>query len=386
MHKRLFYLDNLKTFALLLGVLFHTSIVYAPNVGYAVKSIDSNYFFEIVVHFIHVFRMPLFFFLSGFFSYMVLNKHGGRNFTFSRFERMFAPMIVGLLFFAPIQYYLVYNQQHSPISFFEYYPIFFTSEEFDLSHIWFLVYLFLYSFLLLLNYKFKFLNKFFSLVSFKKIQSIETISNRTPGILFSQNIFICFTIALLTNIFFNKDDSFLRIQPVSFFYYLTYFLIGVSAYKSNLLQEPQISFQTRTKPYLRIIRFLFLFSIFLYLNEIDPYWMNFTYEIKKIFIRALHLLLDSILAWIIIFELSPIFKKYLDHTGPILDHLRNSGMSVYLIHHPISLLIGYNLISLSIPVFFKFILHTLLVYFLSFFLYYYVVKKSFILNRVFGTK
>ena len=67
MHKRLFYLDNLKTFALLLGVLFHTSIVYAPNIGYAIKSGDLHYFFSILVHLIHLFRMPLFFFLSGFF-------------------------------------------------------------------------------------------------------------------------------------------------------------------------------------------------------------------------------------------------------------------------------------------------------------------------------
>ena len=143
MHKRLFYLDNLKTFALLLGVLFHTSIVYAPEIGYAIKNPERNYFFSVIVHFIHVFRMPLFFFLSGFFSFMVLNKHGGRNFTFSRFERMFAPMIVGLLFFSPIQYFIVYNQKNNPISFLEYYPLFFTPNEFDLSHIWFLVYLFL---------------------------------------------------------------------------------------------------------------------------------------------------------------------------------------------------------------------------------------------------
>ena len=154
MHKRLFYLDNLKTFALLLGVLFHTSIVYAPSIGYAIKSDELSYFFTILVHLIHVFRMPLFFFLSGFFSYMVLNKHGGRNFTFSRFERMFAPLLVGLFFFSPVQYFLVYNQKQSPISFWEYYPRFFSTEEFDLSHIWFLVYLFLYSFVLLMDQEF----------------------------------------------------------------------------------------------------------------------------------------------------------------------------------------------------------------------------------------
>lgn len=372
---------------MLLGVLFHTSIVYAPEIGYAIKNPERNYFFSVIVHFIHVFRMPLFFFLSGFFSFMVLNKHGGRNFTFSRFERMFAPMIVGLLFFSPIQYFIVYNQKNNPISFLEYYPLFFTPNEFDLSHIWFLVYLFLFSFLLLLNHKFhigkllakilfknSFLNK---IIQFKKTNSLN---------LFIRFVFLSFASIYLINFLFNKDDSFLRIQPVSFIYYLSFFLIGVYAYKNEILQNPDITFGSKLKPIFRLIRFIVLFLIYLYLNETDPYWMSFAYDSKRILWRGVHLLIDSSLAWILIFELAPFFKRYLDHTGPILDHLRNSGMSVYLIHHPISLLIGYFLLSVEISVFVKFSIHTISVYFLSFFFYYYVIKKSFILNRVFGTK
>ena len=389
MHKRLFYLDNLKTFALLLGVLFHTSIVYAPNVGYAIKSEELNYFFTLIVHSIHVFRMPLFFFLSGFFSDMVLNKHGGKNFTFSRFERMFAPMLVGLFFFAPIQYYLVYNQIHSPISFFEYFPKFFSTEEFDFSHIWFLVYLFIYSFLLMTDDKFHIVKKIFShsffglRKLFLKIQ-IYILKNYSTNIVFIlKTVLFCFAPTLIVNCFFNKDDSFLKIQPVSFTQYLMYFILGAVAYKRNLLQTISPS---PIRNNFKVIGIILIFILYLFLNEIDPYWMNFTFDSKRFLLRILHWLIDNSLAWSFIIILLPFFKKYLDHTSSTLDYLRNSGMSIYLIHHPISLLLAHFFLKLQISIFIKFTLHTILVYLLSFFFYQFVIKKSFILKRVFGTK
>ncbi len=389
MHKRLFYLDNLKTFALLLGVLFHTSIVYAPNVGYAIKSEELNYFFTLIVHSIHVFRMPLFFFLSGFFSDMVLNKHGGKNFTFSRFERMFAPMLVGLFFFAPIQYYLVYNQIHSPISFIEYFPKFFSTEEFDFSHIWFLVYLFIYSFLLMTDDKFHIVKKIFShsffglRKLFLKLQ-IYILKNYSPNIVFIlKTVLFCFAPTFIVNCFFNKDDSFLRIQPVAFTQYLMYFILGAVAYKRNLLQTISPS---PIRNNFKVIGIILIFILYLFLNEIDPYWMNFTFDSKRFLLRILHWLIDNSLAWSFIILLLPFFKKYLDHTSPTLDYLRNSGMSIYLIHHPISLLLAHFFLKLQISIFIKFTLHTILVYLLSFFFYQFVIKKSFILKRVFGTK
>jgi glucan biosynthesis protein C len=389
MHKRLFYLDNLKTFALLLGVLFHTSIVYAPNVGYAIKSEELNYFFTLIVHSIHVFRMPLFFFLSGFFSDMVLNKHGGKNFTFSRFERMFAPMLVGLFFFAPIQYYLVYNQIHSPISFFEYFPKFFSTEEFDFSHIWFLVYLFIYSFLLMTDDKFHIVKKIFShsffglRKLFLKLQ-IYILKNYSTNIVFIlKTVLFCFAPTLIVNCFFNKDDSFLKIQPVSFTQYLMYFILGAVAYKRNLLQTISPS---PIRNNFKVIGIILIFILYLFLNEIDPYWMNFTFDSKRFLLRILHWLIDNSLAWSFIIILLPFFKKYLDHTSSTLDYLRNSGMSIYLIHHPISLLLAHFFLKLQISIFIKFTLHTILVYLLSFFFYQFVIKKSFILKRVFGTK
>ena len=71
MHERLYFIDNLKSFALLLGPIFHTSIVYASEIGYVIKSEDTSYVFTFITFLIHIFRMPVFFFLSGFFCEMI---------------------------------------------------------------------------------------------------------------------------------------------------------------------------------------------------------------------------------------------------------------------------------------------------------------------------
>ena len=391
MHKRLFYLDNLKTFALLLGVLFHTSIVYALDIGYAIKNSNLSYLFNILTHLIHVFRMPLFFFLSGFFSYMVLDNKGGKNFTLSRIERMFAPMLVGLVFFSPVQYYLVYNQKHSSISFWKFYSIFFTTSQFDFSHIWFLVYLSIFSFILIIEYKFRIIEKIFISTKFffrfKMILSNNNFFADSYYLLFGKGVLFCFTAFFFTNFIFNKDESILRIQPVSFFYYLSFFISGVIAYKNKILQNFTLN-PNITKPTIFIylgVLFL-LFVLFLFLNEIDPYWMNFQNECKKIILRGVHLFVDTSLAWSFIFLLLYFFKKYLDNTKHILDYLRNSGMSIYLIHHPISLILADYFMNTKISLWMKFSLHSILVYFLSFLFYHFIIKKSFILKRVFGTK
>ena len=74
--KRLYYLDNLRSFALILGVIFHAGIVYAESIQYAIQDLQRNVFFTYLSYFVHGFRMPLFFMISGFFSGLVLENKG----------------------------------------------------------------------------------------------------------------------------------------------------------------------------------------------------------------------------------------------------------------------------------------------------------------------
>ncbi|MDB4749990.1 acyltransferase family protein, partial [Rubripirellula sp.] len=59
-------LDALRAIAMLLGIVLHSAFSFAP-IPWIVRDSQQSEFFYYLVSFIHGFRMPLFFLISGFF-------------------------------------------------------------------------------------------------------------------------------------------------------------------------------------------------------------------------------------------------------------------------------------------------------------------------------
>ncbi|MEM9159289.1 MAG: acyltransferase family protein [Verrucomicrobiota bacterium] len=100
---RLDYLDSVRAFALLLGIVFHAALSFVPTfIGWAVMDVSTS---SIVTSFIlvsHSFRMELFFLIAGFFSHMTFHKKGARTFLRSRFTRIAIPFLVGWFILRPL--------------------------------------------------------------------------------------------------------------------------------------------------------------------------------------------------------------------------------------------------------------------------------------------
>ena len=78
-NRRFHSLDQLRSIMMLLGLVIHSAVSFtAKPLGGAWPYQDGNtsVFFDIVVFFIHVFRMPLFFMMAGFFSAYLYNRRG----------------------------------------------------------------------------------------------------------------------------------------------------------------------------------------------------------------------------------------------------------------------------------------------------------------------
>ena len=67
-------LDALRAAAMLLGLVLHASLAYVNIKFWPVLDVYSHPIFDGLLHFIHGFRMPLFFVLSGFFAAMTFRK------------------------------------------------------------------------------------------------------------------------------------------------------------------------------------------------------------------------------------------------------------------------------------------------------------------------
>jgi glucan biosynthesis protein C len=96
--------DALRSVAMWLGVLLHALIAYklVPEFGWPTDPSSRSGLFNWVYDFIHSFRMPLFFMVSGFFTRLVIEKKGFSFFARQRGQRILLPFVIGALVIVPI--------------------------------------------------------------------------------------------------------------------------------------------------------------------------------------------------------------------------------------------------------------------------------------------
>jgi peptidoglycan/LPS O-acetylase OafA/YrhL len=89
-------MDNLRASAMLLGVLFHVAIGYIPMLEntYVLSDPNKSKVLEILALFSHLFRMPLFMLVAGFFAHYLFTKRQARSFLKNRALRVLLPLVV----------------------------------------------------------------------------------------------------------------------------------------------------------------------------------------------------------------------------------------------------------------------------------------------------
>ncbi len=94
-------LDALRASAMLLGIVYHAALSFALGFPWMVQDrIQGNWAF-VFQAFVHGFRMPLFFLVSGFFTAMLWRKKGLKSLWRHRFLRVFLPCMLGLVTVVP---------------------------------------------------------------------------------------------------------------------------------------------------------------------------------------------------------------------------------------------------------------------------------------------
>ncbi len=100
---RLAYLDGVRAFALILGIIFHASLSFMPIfIGWAVMDINTSDNIGAFVVVSHSFRMELFFLIAGYLSCLSVSKHGVKHFFKLRLIRIGIPFVVGWILLRPL--------------------------------------------------------------------------------------------------------------------------------------------------------------------------------------------------------------------------------------------------------------------------------------------
>ena len=100
-------LDALRAIAMLLGIVLHAALSFAP-IPWTVKDSQQSDFYYVLFACIHGFRMPLFFMLSGFFTAMLWRKRGLASLVNHLFKLIFLPLVIGCLTIVPAMWAVSY--------------------------------------------------------------------------------------------------------------------------------------------------------------------------------------------------------------------------------------------------------------------------------------
>jgi glucans biosynthesis protein C len=95
---RVHYMDNLRALAMLAGVVFHAALAYSPLMHdvWPTADADGSVAVDAIAWFVHLFRMPLFFVIAGFFAALLVRRHGVAGMLRNRAARVLLPFLVFL--------------------------------------------------------------------------------------------------------------------------------------------------------------------------------------------------------------------------------------------------------------------------------------------------
>lgn len=98
-------LDALRAIAMLLGIVLHAALSFAP-IPWTVQDSQQSTLYYVLFAGIHGFRMPLFFMLSGYFTAMLWRKRGPGGLIKQRLKRIALPLLLGCLTIVPAMWWV----------------------------------------------------------------------------------------------------------------------------------------------------------------------------------------------------------------------------------------------------------------------------------------
>ena len=371
--RRYYSLDALRGSMMMLGIVLHGSQWYMvePPGGMPVPLDESRfYLFDIIMHFIHSFRMPLFFVLAGFFTSLLVGKRDFKGAYKNRVERILYPLVVAALTLLPLT--MVFLLSFMASARFGTHQFLATPDQIriietemaqaglpvgepSLGHLWFLYYL-LY---------------FYLLIPFCFLLSRWSLTLKLRPLVTSPWLYLLLSGWTFMTLWHFKGgvlfEGFLFITPhlPSLLYYGSFFVIG---YLFHSHRDVLRTFADHLGWFAIISLILFPLSmIFTHLDLANL--ASGEYHLHAVFVNAF-------LTWALIYFFMGLFLRYLDYDSPWVVYVSNSSYWVYLLHMPVVCGVAWLVMPYPLHAMVKFLIVITVTTVVCFITYHYAVQNS----------
>ena len=328
-------LDWLRLIAIVILLFFHTGMWF-NTWGWHVKNNETSTSFNYWMVWLHFWRMPLLLFISGAGTYMALGKRTPRQFAGERFKRLFIPLLFGMFVIVPPQIYYEYIKSYD--NYWEFYKTVFQFKpyppgSFSWHHLWFVLYLLLYSLLSLplLIYLRSPQSAWFKEKIFKYFSC-------TTGILLVPSIFILITQVLLRP-YFPEETHDLK-DLAYFIYYFCFYLFGMLCYSNPNLWEA-IGENRKRLLLTTVFALIPFYVLYFHVRGIIHFpWSDDTVEIIFDIVGIFE-------AWFTVITIIAHGQHYLNKPHPWLKYFNEGLYPFYILHQTVIIMIGYYICQLD---------------------------------------
>lgn len=137
-------LDALRAVFLLFGIPYHASLTARPG-GWIANFHDPSVDFIYLADYLHLFRMPGFYMIAGYFAAMLLHKRPVASYLPSRLHRLVPPFLAGTFLLVPLMHFLLLLITGNPDPLGRWWEIMTMTERNPFEHLWFVQVLLYYT-------------------------------------------------------------------------------------------------------------------------------------------------------------------------------------------------------------------------------------------------
>ncbi|WP_411032075.1 acyltransferase family protein [Spongiimicrobium sp. 3-5] len=365
--ERKYFIDWLRIGLIISVYFFHVGMIFRPE-EWHVNSAESFAFLDPIMSWLHLWRMPLLFLVSGVGTYYAIGHRTSWQYLKERFKRLYIPFSVGFFILVPVQVYIERIDQYS--SLWDFYPHMFDGGPYPIGniswhHLWFILYLFIISLLITPFLKYA-KSKHFAEVKNKIINLVSKkmgLNWLLPVIFISQ---------LILRQYFPRSTHALYNDWAYFTYYLLFFLSGFMLFTSDKVISA-LAAQRRSFFYQTLILTVLMFSFWVF--DYGLPWQKYIYGAIQMGI-ALSCGLTAI----------GYFKTYFNKENRWRKLLNEAIYPFYLLHQPALVIVGYIVLQWQISYALQAVLIIMLSLISIFITYWFIIKRFNLLRFIFGMK
>lgn len=355
----------MRSVLMLLGVVLHSARPY-DSYTWRVKDADTHVAFDGLLWLLHLFRMPAFFVVAGYFTMLLLSRRSTSVFLRERLRRILVPLLVTMWTINVVQsWFLGRNRAAGAEGFLEgvLLPDLWSGKL--TGHLWFLVCLVAYIVVSAMLAP-----------ALRRLTTpgAESLRLRASALTFNLMLAIAVLAPLAVAVIEKLTAPALShvvlglISPVDVLTYLPFFVVGVVLHASPPILE----------------RFARHDASVIALAACGVMGLYLTAGQDDLVGRSLQIVSRSLLVWMAVRMVFSLFRRALDTESVTFLYLSDASYTVYLTHHLIVVVLATWLLPLQIDAWIKFLLVLTTTSLLTLAIHHFLIRRSAALGYLFN--